>query len=275
DHLAWDLGNPDGDLIETPVTVKLNIGALGSGVNGNGDPSSLHPMKGPMATQTLRGMVMNGAMHWRGGRGSGVFGTDQRTAPPFNSELAFKNFIVAFNGLLGLDTPFDPDDMQRFADFALAIVMPPNPVRSLDNSLTTAQDAGRKFFMGCDGLDSVTGIAVVCGADGLPTNGVGHFSDGAPAPMFGFTCEGCHALRPADGFFGTDGLMSFEALPQTFKIPQLRNLYDKVGMFGSAANPAANSGDNGPKGDQVRGFGFQNDGNVDTIFRFLQAKVFN
>jgi YVTN family beta-propeller protein len=274
DHVAWDLGNPDGDVVETPVNVKLGLAGLGTGVNGSGDPSALHPMKGPMGTQTLRGMVNHGAMHWRGDRVSGFFGTDSRTAPPYDSELAFKNFIVAFNGLVGLDAQFDPDDMQRFADFALAIVMPPNPVRSLDNSLTATQRAGRKFFMGCDGLDSITGTQATCTADDIST-GAGHFSDGAGIAGFGFSCEGCHTLRPADGFFGTDGQMSFEALPQTMKIPQLRNLYDKVGMFGSAANPTENTGDNGNKGDQVRGFGFQNDANVDTLFRFLQARVFD
>ena len=29
------------------------------------------------------------------------------------------------------------------------------------------------------------------------------------------------------------------------------------------------------KGDQIRGFGFLHDGSVDTVFRFLQATVFN
>src|SRR5438034_6990756 len=33
---------------------------------------------------------------------------------------------------------------------------------------------------------------------------------------------------------------SFEALPQTVKIPQLRNLYTKVGMFGMPAIPGDN-----------------------------------
>jgi hypothetical protein len=36
-----------------------------------------------------------------------------------------------------------------------------------------------------------------------------------------------------------------------------------------------NAGDNGFKGDQVRGFGFQHDGTVDTLFRFFDATGFN
>ena len=273
DHLAWDLGNPDADVVMTPINIKLGVGSPSS-INGTGNPSALHPNKGPMATQTLRGMVNHGAMHWRGDRVSGFFGTDTRTSPPFDSELAFKNFIVAFNGLLGLGPPFDEGDMQSFSDFALAIVLPPNPIRSLDNSLTDAQARGRKFFMGCDGADSLTGQPATCGADGRP-QGAGHFSDGVALAGFGFTCEGCHALRPADGFFGTDGQSSFEELPQIMKIPHLRNLYQKVGMFGVARNPFGNGGDNAPKGDQVRGYGFTNDATVDSLFRFLQALVFN
>jgi DNA-binding beta-propeller fold protein YncE len=272
DHLAWDLGNPDGDVVHTPINIKLAAGA-GSTINGTGVAADLHPMKGPMTTQTLRGMVNHGAMHWRGDRVSGFFGTDTRTQPPYDSELAFKNFIVAFEGLLGRDQQFDTGAMQAFSDFALAIVMPPNPVRALDNSLTDAQARGRKFFMGCDGLDSIAGAQVVCSGD-RPV-GDGHFSDGVTFQGFGFTCEGCHTLRPDLGFFGTDGESSFEALPQINKVPQLRNVYDKIGMFGNAAEPAANAEDNGHKGDQINGFGFENDGSVDTLFRFLQAKVFN
>ena len=52
-------------------------------------------------------------------------------------------------------------------------------------------------------------------------------------------------------------------------------MYQKVGMFGMPAVDFFNSGDNGAKGDQVRGFGFLHDGSVDTVFRFLQATVFN
>ncbi len=274
DHLAWDLGNPDADPVQTPITVKLAIGAPPS-INGTGSVSSLHPMKGAMTTQTFRGMVNQGPLHWRGDRVSGFFGTDTRTAPPYDSELAFKNFIVAFNGLLGLGPQLSTTDMQAFTDFALAIQMPPNPVRALDNSLTPSQAAGRTYFLGCDGLDSQSGGAVACGSDGYPTNpAAGHFSDGTTHANLGFTCQGCHTLDPANGFFGTNGQSSFEALPQTVKIPQLRNLWDKVGMFGEVANRTTDAGDNGKTGAQVRGTGFANDGSEDTLFRFLKGSVF-
>jgi hypothetical protein len=94
-------------------------------------------------------------------------------------------------------------------------------------------------------------------------------------PELGFTCEGCHTTERNRGFLGTDGRWSFEDLPQIVKIPHLRNLYTKVGMFGNPEVAEVNPGDNGHKGDQIRGFGFLHDGSVDTIFRFYNGKVFN
>jgi YVTN family beta-propeller protein len=272
DHMVWDLGNPDDDVTVTPITIRLKAGA-GKTINGDGIASNLHPNKGPMSTQTLRGTVNHGPQHWRGDRVSGFFGTDTSTAPPYDSELAFKNFILAFNSLLGLGSQFSATDMQTFADFALAIMMPPNPVRALDNSLTTAQAAGKAYFLGCTDNDSITGKPVTC-TNGVP-DGNGHFSDGISFPGFGFPCQGCHVLDPSKGFFGTDGESSFENLPQVVKIPQLRNLYDKVGMFGVPDVRLTNAEDNGPTGPQVRGSGFEHDGSVDTLFRFLQASVFD
>ncbi len=88
-------------------------------------------------------------------------------------------------------------------------------------------------------------------------------------------CDGCHDLNPAAGFFGSDGFSSFEFEPQLLKIPHLRNLYQKVGMFGMPRIAFLNAGDNGNKGPQVRGFGFLHDGSVDTVFRFHNTIVFN
>ena len=78
DDLAWDLGNPDDDVVANgnPFTV------------GSGAP--FHPMKGPMTTQSLRGLVNMGPEHWRGDRQG-------------NSVQAFNAFNVAFPGLVGRD----------------------------------------------------------------------------------------------------------------------------------------------------------------------------
>src|SRR5205085_5503594 len=53
DGLAWDLGDPRGSL-QTVGSVLF--------------PSTFHPMKGPMTTQSLRGIIGNEPLHWRGDR---------------------------------------------------------------------------------------------------------------------------------------------------------------------------------------------------------------
>ncbi len=262
DELAWDLGNPDDPVTSNPIPKRLasllEIGLFqtvttfpGSLINGTGNPNVFHPMKGPMTTQTLRGMVNAGAMHWRGDRANGFFGVDTRTQPPFDSNLSFMNFIVAFEGLLGRATMPTQAEMQKFTNFQLQVQLPPNPVRNLDNSLTPAQAAGAAFYFGSRRSD---GIAI--GDD------------------TGFTCNGCHVVDGAKGFFGTDGRASFEGITQIFKIPHLRNVYTKIGMFGFPDGRFFDLPESGNLGDQVRGFGLTNDGVVDTVERFLSAVVF-
>jgi len=258
DHLAWDLGNPDDVVTSNPIPINLSIGA-GGAVNGGAAVDEFHPMKGPMTTQTLRGLANSGAMHWRGDRADGFFGFDDPYGDG-DEALSFDNFIVAFEGLVGSDeTATSPQlqaDMQLFTDFALQITLPPNPVRNLDNSLTADQQAGSSFYSGSRCADGLTCL--------LGTNG--------PA---GFNCNGCHTLDPGQGFFGTGALASFENETQIIKIAHLRNLYTKVGMFGMPNVPFNNAIDNSHQGDQVRGFGFLHDGSTDTLFRFFQATVFN
>ena len=269
DSLPWDLGNPDDGETRSPIPVNLgSIVELAQfffppffpGLNGTGEIDVFSAMKGPMATQTLRGMVNSGHMHWRGDRANGFFGIDDPNTN--DSRLSFLNFIVAFPGLVGSErSPDEPAlqaDMERFTDFALDLVLPPNPVRALDNSLTTEQAAGREFYFG--------------GPDGT------QLSDGvtlAPGET-GFTCNGCHTLDASQGFFGTGGNASFEFEEQTMKVPHLRNVYTKVGMFGMASGPAFFlPGDNDHKGEQIRGSGFLHDGSTDTLFRFFRSVVFD
>jgi DNA-binding beta-propeller fold protein YncE len=246
DDLAWDLGNPDDQTGTNPLTIKLQA------VASSGTFFNHHPMKGPMTTQTLRGMQGSGAMHWRGDRNGGS------TAQQFNSDLAFKAFNVAFPGLVGRTAQLTTPEMQAFTDFILQVILPPNPIRNIDNTLTASQQNGLTFFNGVNRR-----------ADGIALG-----TDGADNAL-GFSCNGCHQLNRAQNHFGTDGKASFENEPQVVKIAHLRNLYQKVGMFGMAAVPFFNAGDNGAKGDQIRGFGFLHDGSTDTVFRFLQATVFN
>ncbi|HKX27945.1 MAG TPA: hypothetical protein VJ302_09650, partial [Blastocatellia bacterium] len=162
--------------------------------------------------------------------------------------LSFNNFIVAFRALLGSPDQPSPAEMQRFADFQLQVLPPPNPVRGLDDSLTAAQQRGKDFYLGA------------------------RPSDGATIPGLEetkFNCNGCHVLDPAQGLFGTGRNASLETTPQTVKIPHLRNLYTKVGMFGFPGPPNA-----GFQGDQIRGFGLLKDGSIDNLFSFFNGPGF-
>lgn len=260
DSLAWDLGDPDTTEINNPGPFSLHPAEALSSTSEH-----FRPLKGPMTTQSLRGMANHGPMHWRGDR---TGGNDEPISQPdggtFNEELAFKKFNVAFDGLNGRHGPLTDEEMQAFTDFTLQITYPPNPVRNLDNSLTPDQSAGRDFYFNDD-----------------------------PSDIF-FNCNGCHVLDPdankefgvaKPGFFGTDGRASFENLTQVFKIPHLRNMYQKVGMFGQEVLPFDPTqsapfflpeplNNNSFMGDQIRGFGFLHDGSTDTLFRFHGSVVF-
>ncbi len=268
---------PDGDVTVTPITIKLagRRRRVGSTVNGSGDPTDLHPNKGPMTTQTLRGTVNHGP-HALAGRPRLRLLRHRhahRAAVRLGARLQELHRRLQLACSVS-GSQFSATDMQTFADFALAIVMPPNPVRAHRQlARPPRRPAGSSYFLGCTDNDSVSGKPATC-TNGVP-DGNGHFSDGVGFPGFGFACQGCHVLDPSKGFFGTDGESSFENLPQIVKIPQLRNLYDKVGMFGAPDVRLTNAEDNGPTGPQVRGSGFEHDGSVDTLFRFLQANVFD
>ncbi len=231
DHLAWDLGNPDEARLDSPNNYNSNVPPRRT-------KPFFHPMKGPMSTQSFRGMRGNGPMHWRGDR-TGV----SREPGESIEEQSFEDFNVAFTGLLGRASELSEAQMDAFAKFVLEMSYPPNPVRALDNSLTPSQAAGRDFYM------NVVSDTIA-------------------------TCDGCHRLNPANGQFGTDGTQSIEggSIEEDFKIPQLRNMYQKVGMFGSTGNPANSEPATGP---QIRGFGFAHDGSKATLKEFLSAAVFN
>ena len=231
DHLAWDLGNPDEARLDSPNTYNNNVPPRRA-------KPFFHPMKGPMTTQSFRGMRGNGPMHWRGDR-TGV----SREPGESIEEQSFEDFNVAFTGLLGRASELSEPQMDAFARFVLELSYPPNPIRALDNRLTPSQAAGRDFYR------NVVSDTIA-------------------------SCDGCHRLNPAKDQFGTDGTQSIEggSIEEDFKIPQLRNLYQKVGMFGSTGNPASAEPASGP---QIRGFGFAHDGSKATLKQFLSAAVFN
>jgi len=260
DSLAWDLGNPDEAVTDNPgpfASILLNL-LVQPPVPM---PAIFHPMKGPMTTQSLRGMANAGPMHWRGDRTGGAVGAPsaQPDTGTFDERAAFQKFQAGFTDLLGRSAPIPAASMTAFTDFILQVKYPPNPNRPLDNVLTPDQEAGRLLFSGVNcGVPSVEG------------------------PSHVLNCLSCHEIDPnanpgsvSPGFFGTSGVSSFDFVTQLFKTPHLRNLYQKIGMFGNPATFGFPGGDNDFKGDQVRGFGFLHDGDVDTVLRFHHGISFS
>ncbi|HEX5752970.1 MAG TPA: YncE family protein [Archangium sp.] len=118
DLLAWDLGNPGGSM---------------QTVQNSGQNFSMHPMKGPMTTQTLKGLRNTEPLHWRG------------------DKATFNDFNGAFDSLLG-GAVLPAADMQAFTDFILTVRMSPNPHRNLDDTLPASfagadPRAGESFFL--------------------------------------------------------------------------------------------------------------------------------
>jgi hypothetical protein len=171
---------------------------------------------------------------------------------------------------MGRSAQIPAADMEALGDFVLQLSYPPNPIRQLDDSLTPDQKAGESVYLNNQVVD-------------------------------GFhSCTGCHPLDPdrnrefgvaRPGVFGADGTLTSvtRSIPQMIKVPHLRNLYQKIGMFGMAETTGMllppvfevpGRGDlgtgetNAHRGDQIRGFGVGHDGGMDTIYRFASGLPF-
>jgi YVTN family beta-propeller protein len=188
DGLAWDLGDPGGYGYDYPAAVK------------NPEPlaaprQNLHPLKGPMVTQSLRGLADTAPFHWRGDR----FGNP--TAPGMDVP-SFKDFNAAFVDLLGRDRQISEEAMDAFARFVLTIRYPPNPNQRLDRSLDTLEKAGFEFF-------------------------TGPFPSGAGV----VNCENCHTLPLGTNRLVN---FEDVRVGRDMKTAHLRNVYQKVGRFNTA-----------------------------------------
>ncbi len=116
DALAWDLGDPGGDLAT----------ALGMNLS-QGDPTpqtrTLHPMKGPMTTQTLRG-ISNGAPHNRRG-----------------DKPALDDFNPIYDKLLG-STEISAAEMETLTGYLATLRTHPNPHLNLNATLPATLNGG-------------------------------------------------------------------------------------------------------------------------------------
>jgi len=127
DHLVWDLGDPGGLLQSGPEILT-----------DPGDFATNHPVKGPMFTQTLQGLLGRNPYHWRGDRAT------------------FIDFNPTFEELLGGELiPFT--DMQAFERFINTVRFPPNPFRLRDDSFQDERAAagGLIFAESCNECHNV------------------------------------------------------------------------------------------------------------------------
>jgi DNA-binding beta-propeller fold protein YncE len=187
DKLAWDLGDPFGTSKPNPNTDIFQF-LFGAG----GNLSDFHPLKGPMTTQSLRGLAGQGPLHWRGDQTNSI--------DEFDDETNFAEFSLAFVALLGRADEPAPADFAAFSDFVLTLAYPPNPIKNLTDVGTTSEEDGKTSF------------------NNAPTGG-------------GFVaCGPCHALPTGTNGFTLDSTI-VEVGTQGMKIPHLRNAYDKVGAY--------------------------------------------
>jgi hypothetical protein len=108
---------------------------------------------------------------------------------------------------------------------------------------------------------------------GNPNNGQAAFTVANP-PLDGqtFQCSTCHSLPTGTSRNLFNG--SLEGESQDFKIPQLRNMYDKVGFNVIRAGLQSGNASNViPNAAQKKGVGFLHDGSV-SLTEFLAAPVF-
>ena len=147
DMISWDLGDPQG----TASTILTQVTPTFPGTS-----RTVHPMKGPMATQTLRGLNGQDPLHWRGDRTN------------------FLHFNGAFDSLLG-GTTLTVQDMQAYRAYINTIVFQPNPNQNLDRTLPASfaggdPNAGRNTFFN-EQYQPVLGLSCTTCHTGPPGTG--------------------------------------------------------------------------------------------------------
>ena len=205
DELAWDLGDPAGSM---------------QNVTNTSSSFSMHPMNGPMTTQTLRGLRTLGVLHWRG---------DRANIAAFNP---------AFASILG-GSQLSTADINLFRDFLNTIVFQPNPNLNLDRSMPALFPPGDPEA-------------------GDPNAGKNTFINDNYQPNL--RCNTCHSLPEGTNRNIISAAMQQET--QDFKVPQLRNSYQKLHFARSATAVS------------LSGFGIHHDGVDPDFAMFLSRPVF-
>jgi hypothetical protein len=192
DQAAWDLGNPEGGT--GYVYPDLAQGVLGGQGVALGVKKAIqtHPMKGPMTTQSLRGLSDAAAapLHWRGDR------------------RFFQDFRGAFQGLLG-GSGISSAAMQEYAGFVRSLRYPPNPHQPKDRVHTGAAAIGRNLFGANPNVSGKDYNPIIPGI---------------------VTCNSCHRSATPGGqdFTGAQPTVNFDGETQLFNTAQLRGGYEKT-----------------------------------------------
>ncbi|MDJ0621331.1 MAG: hypothetical protein QNJ17_00110 [Desulfocapsaceae bacterium] len=185
DGVAWDLGNPKGEKEKIPRKISHQEEKV--------KPRQLyHPLKGPMMTQSLRGLAHSAPYHWRGDK----FGEESH---PSQDIASFVTFNPTYVNLLGRSQIISSQHMEDFARFAMTIHYPPNPNQRLDRTFSESAQEGFEFYTGTFLSDQHT-----------------------------LNCEECHALPT--GSNNKVNFEGFQ-VGRDMKAAHLRNVYQKVGRF--------------------------------------------
>ncbi len=253
DRLAWDLGDPAGEMKAFNQNCTTDAG---------GDLcEDYHPMKGPMTTQTMIDIIGKEPLHWRGDR-DGI-----------------EEFNGVFGSLLADDRLLTAGQMQQFKSYLATLTVPSNPHRNFDNTLPTDMDLTGHFTTGrfapagqpLGSGDALRGLTLYNTAlldspfqcsnchtlpTGMAVNGP------IRLPLLGIEAGG--EIMPA-GPMGENhlGVVSVDGSTNiSIKVPQLRNMHEKVGFELTQTENNA-------------GFGFLHDGSVDSLARFVSEPAFN
>ena len=146
--------------------------------------------------------------------------------------INFAAFNTTFDQLMG-GPELSNEDMTTFTEFINSILFFPNPNENLNRTLPTSLAGG----------NPVTGQQDFLNIRG--TNGRA-------------TCNVCHTSNPGPG---TNRLIVFNFPPQPMKIPELRNIYQKL-LYTRHDSTS------------IDGFGFTHDGSVSTLMDFLDMPPF-
>ncbi len=248
DRLAWDLGDPAGEMADFDGNCQTNFLPAT-------DCFANHPMKGPMTTQTMQDIIEHEPFHWRADR------------------AGIEAFNPAFVGLQGRGAELSASQMASYKGFLATIQIPPNPFRNIDNSLPTDVDLSQ---FTSSGRFSEKGSSM---PSGNAVRGLALYNEEATVALT-LRCSSCHTLPTGMGAEGAIisgggaqplgpnqehhlGVVGIDgSTNRTIKIPQLRNLYEKTGFD---MNQQANTA----------GFGFLHDGSFDSLPRFVSASAFD